>query len=274
MKLKIVKSSMLVALTALGTGSVTLIGITPQQAACVEYVENNQGIALSQEQTTLLKSLDVSIREATELALYLIDSLKDPNIPYKLDEIVVRMESLEPLISDLSIKIKGALAEYLEEIKDRRYCMADKQSETYIHALQCHLDAVDEVQAVLTQLAQILRSGLMNSVPAGKVSPVPTKLWSHIKDPIKRLSSPEQFNRIEGKLVKLHKAVTALDAENACVIKELLELLGKLRHLTEGANDLQGYSSISKRLPKKRAPFTGIPTQLKVEDWIMETRKR
>lgn len=261
MKLKIVKSSMFVVLTALSAGSaVTLIGMTPQQAACIEYLGNNQA-QLSQEQIANLKSLDVSIRHISHLALYLIDSLRgEPR--YKLDEIVIRMESLAPLISKLSVEIKSALAQ------------ANKEDAAYTNALQLHLDAVDEVHSILTQLAQILRSGLMNSVPAGKMSPVPTKLWAHIKEPIKHLSSPEQFNRIEGKLAKLHKAVEALDTENACVIKELLDLLGKLRQLTEGSNDLQGYSAISKRLPKKRKPFEGIPAQLNVEDWITETRRR
>lgn len=258
MKLKITKSSIFILLVAFSAGSTSHLALAENAAIA-------QRAQITAEQAAVIHKLHTSIRHITDIALYLIDSLKDPAIPYKLDEIVIRIESIIPLINETIECIQVELS--------AERCNSDQAAyETYKRALTLKLDMITEVQDVVTKIAQILRDGLEHSSTSNKISPIAIKFWNQIKDPLKKLCTPEEFNRIETKLHDLHSAIEGINEENASLIKELLALLGKLRQLTGGPGDLQGYSSISKRLPKGRAAFQGIPAQLSINDWIHEMR--
>ena len=103
MKLKITKSSIFILLVAFSAGSTSHLALAENAAIA-------QKAQITAEQAAVIHKLHTSIRHITDIALYLIDSLKDPAIPYKLDEIVIRIESIIPLINETIECIQGELS--------------------------------------------------------------------------------------------------------------------------------------------------------------------
>jgi len=244
MKFNIPKPALFALLTAFGAGST------------VHVTLGNS--SMTQEQNATIEALHKDMRRITDIALYLISTLENSKAVYALDEIVIRMESTEFLMTDLLNKLNSALEK------------EDNQQANYHQSLRIKIDVVNELHSILKDLASILRTGMIAAVPKDKKSVSPLMFVAKVKGPLSHLSKPEKLDALEKQLNEIHALLIQANVKDASMIEELIELLCRMRLLTSSGKGIAGYCDIGKKLPKRRAPFTGIPQDLKLEDWIGE----
>ncbi len=232
------------------------VGLVPQNI----HGSTASSFELSKQEYDVLHKLSTKIYLITDLAKFLVNKIDDKKDPDTLDTIVRKFESLESLIITLICEIKLHL-DHVTSTQDR-----------FCNVLELKYEIIEKVHSILNRFANIIRNGLLSAIHQGELSPRPMTFINKIKGPLAELAAPAELNFFEKKLSELHSIIEEVNTEDTYVIKELLSLLHKIRKMTEsnGKSKLEIYTLIGKKLPKKRAPFTGIPAKIDLEDWIGE----
>jgi len=239
--------------------TVTAIGTIPQG-----IYSHTTAPEITQKEHDILHASNNKIHTLTIRAKFLVSKLENPSDPDTLDWIVRKMQSLEPSINALENEIVLNLDNPGE---------TEKTDGVFYDALEIKLEIIKKIRFILNKLAIILENGLKNAVPPKGLSPIAYKFWNQVKGPLAQLAAPAELNYFESKLNTLHSLIEEVNFENASIIKELLFLLQKIRVITE-SNGTASYTAVSKKLPKKRAPFAGIPAKIDLEDWIGEMQNK
>jgi len=204
-----------------------------------------------------LSAVHEKVRDITDISLFLVNKIENENDSDPLDIIVRKMEGAAPLVDELISQIENIKTALQEE----------RGSEGVLYqALTKKLDVIKDVQFTLERITQILTVGLKENKSSAAFT-----FWNKIKGPLLELASPARLNAMEEKLNDLHSIIEDVNVENAELIKELLDLLGKIRQLTSSAGKGGGLSKLSKKLPRKnRKAFEGIPQEMPFASWQEE----
>jgi len=247
MKLNLRKLTVFALLCAISCGTME------QKAYCSDSIS----CEVTEHEQNSLHMISGKIRRIIDLALHLAGKMENKKDTDALDQIVVKLESLEPEIvnlrNDIAALLEGSTA-------------AGKT--VFTEMLDIKYEAVEKVHSVLKEFSHTLRTGLTmaaNEPDAGRRT---IKFCKYVEKELGQLSAPAEFIYLESKLSNLHSILKDVNAEKAEIIKELIELHNKMRAMTNSkSNRLKVYNMVNKKYPKKRKPFIGIPEQLTVQDW-------
>lgn len=249
MKLNLKKAIFITLLCSAATG------ITTQ---CMAH-DTETPTTLSQPEHEQLHQIGTAIQKITHLSLYLASKIDNNNDRDSLDIIVRKIESLEPSLSELTNNIKNLIDNTTTE-------------GAFKEALTIKYEVVVKVNTLLNQFATILKTNMLQAAADGDPSAWAVKFMRKVKAPLTQLAAPSEFDYFDKKLSGLHSIMEDLNSENANIIKELIALLQKIKHLTEsnGKSKLEIYRAISKKFPTNRKPFANIPATISLDDWIQE----
>ncbi len=241
------KKIVLIALASFG-----YLGGIPVKACPEHATISSQASSFNTKQRKVFILIHDRIERIVNACHNLIHKFDNPNDPDLFDTIVLKMESIEPVIKEL--------AKDIAYIKNK-----DAQQETgFYKALQLEQELLCKIDELLIEISNIIRCGMKDAQSVNQKARH-IIFGRSIKQPLEQIASSQELAYFKQKLTCLHGLLSGkISDTHMKVVENLLSFFGKIHALSESkGNTYKTLEKIRPKLPKTPDFNRAIP----FEEW-------